>query len=778
MYQYIWDAETGGLLLTSEISKFSKEPRPVYSKELDILGFDRYWNYPKDDSAPVMWAEANNYIYKGRTVARTKGGTLYAPPEIVIVEDPEPDNAMLELVDIATMVRKNSGILETLTQETIQKVYNVYREYQKKVDVFYVAFSGGKDSIVVLDIIQKALPHDEFMVLFGDTRMEFSDTYKTVEEIMNDCEQKNIRFYTSRSNYDPAESWRKFGPPSTVTRWCCSVHKTAPQVLLLREILNKPDFSGMAFVGVRGDESVARSKYDFVTFEGKHKGQYSCNVVLDWSSAEIFLYIYMNNLVMNEAYKKGNRRVGCLICPRATERNDYMNHHCYYDDAEVLVDAIRYAYEKTFPSAERLEEFIRNGGWKARKNGRDVSMTIDYTERRDSADNVEIRFSDSKTDWKEWIKTIGVLVNDESPYRISCRGRVLSFCYEIKEKTNIVTVDSRTAKENPEFVKLLKNVFRKAASCVACKECQADCPYGNLEFLNGQAIINDQCKHCAQCHKVEKGCLVYKSLEQPKGGIIMAGKSMSLNRYSHHAPKMEWINQYFTYKNEFDDNHTLGSQMFNFFKCFLRDAQLLDKTGFSKTAEIVDSIGIENDEAWGIIYVNLCYTVQVNWFVNHVGFDLDYSRAYLTTMMVDDGAKESWTNDIFSSLVRLTELPLGKLGLGNPIKEKNRAVAISRSAWDNPDAKVVLYSLYKFAEACGNYYQFTLETLLDDSIERDGVSPTRIFGLDRDTMVRILNGLAVNYPEFISASFTLDLDTITLRPTGSELTSDDVLKLF
>ena len=45
-------------------------------------------------------------------------------------------------------------------------------------------------------------------------------------------------------------------------------------------------------------------------------------------------------------------------------------------------------------------------------------------------------------------------------------------------------------------------------------------------------------------------------------------------------------------------------------------------------------------------------------------------------------------------------------------------------------------------------------------------------------MVRILNGLAVNYPEFISASFTLDLDTITLRPTGSELTSEDVLKLF
>ena len=258
----------------------------------------------------------------------------------------------------------------------------------------------------------------------------------------------------------------------------------------------------------------------------------------------------------------------------------------------------------------------------------------------------------------------------------------------------------------------------------------------------------------------------------------MAGKSMSLNSYSHHAPKIEWINQYFTYKNEFDDNHTLGSQMYNFFKRFLRDAQLLDASGFSETAQIVDSVGIENDQAWGIIYVNLCYAVQVNWFVNHVSFDLDYSKGLLASMMVDDGAKESWTNDIFSSLVRLTELPLGRLGLGQTIKEKNRAVAISRTPWDNPDAKVILYSLYKFAEACGDYYQFTLETLLDDSIERDGVSPTRIFGLDRETMVRILNGLAVNYPEFISASFTLDLDIITLRPTGSELTSEDVLKLF
>ena len=42
-------------------------------------------------------------------------------------------------------------------------------------------------------------------------------------------------------------------------------------------------------------------------------------------------------------------------------------------------------------------------------------------------------------------------------------------------------------------------------------------------------------------------------------------------------------------------------------------------------------------------------------------------------------------------------------------------------------------------------------------------------------MKKILNGLSVNYPEFINASFTLDLDNITLR---SDKTSADVLELF
>ena len=187
MYSYTWDIETGGFLLNSTPLQFSKEPRPVYSKELDILGFDKYWKYDKDDSAPLMWAEANNYIYKGRVVAAMKGGSLDKKPEIKIIEEPEPSGETLMKVNIKKMVEKNQAILQALVQQTIKQIYNSFVKYRKKgIDVFYVAFSGGKDSVVTLDLVQKALPHNSFKVLFGDTGMEFPDTYETVDYIEKD----------------------------------------------------------------------------------------------------------------------------------------------------------------------------------------------------------------------------------------------------------------------------------------------------------------------------------------------------------------------------------------------------------------------------------------------------------------------------------------------------------------------------------------------------------------------------------------------------------------
>ena len=772
MYSYEWDIKTGGLLLNSSPLPFSKEPRPVYYKELDILGFDKYWNYDKNDAYPYMWAEANNYWYRGKLVAKTKGGSLYSAPELLIVEEPEPENAPLRFVDVPGMVDKNKGLIEKLTQDTIKKVFNTYARFKDKVDVFYVAFSGGKDSIVTLDIVQRALPHNSFKVLFGDTGMEFPDTYDTVGIIEKECHHQGIEFIRAKSDLNPHCTWKQFGSPSKVTRWCCSVHKTSPQILALRNNLGKIDFTGMAFVGVRASESASRSEYDYISLGEKHKGQYSCNPILEWNAAELYLYVYSENLHLNEAYKKGNNRAGCLVCPNVSEKNAYFRRTCYPKEVDEYMNIIADLYKESIPTEEKMKEFLENTGWKARMNGRDVSIDIGCTELM-SGDRYILKVRKPKNDWREWIKTIGVLLNESSPYRIDFRRNEYSFeVIELADGYEVV-LDKYLAKTAPLFVKLLKNVFHKAACCIGCHECEADCQKGCITMINGKVKISENCVRCSQCHKVDRGCLIYKSLEMPKGGSKMETKS--LNCYSTHAPKKEWINQYFSQKNEFVTNNSLGSQMFSFFKRFLRDAELIDGDNFSEFAKIIDYIGIDELESWGLILTNLVYSPQINWFVKNVKVNEKSSKEYITSMLVDSGTNERAANDIFRSFVRFVELPFAEVGMGFSEKEKNRVISVTRTPWQNPDPRVILYSLYKFAENCGDYYQFTLSRLLNHEIDSDGVSPTEIFGLDREQMEKILNGLSVNYPEFIAVSFTLDLDNITLR---NDKASKDVLELF
>lgn len=398
------------------------------------------------------------------------------------------------------MVARNQELLEGLVQETIKKVYNTYQQYQSKVDVFYVAFSGGKDSVVALDIVQRALPHNAFMVLFGDTGMEFPDTYRVIEDVEKYCKSNEISFYRSCSNLSPIETWNKFGPPAQTMRWCCSVHKTSPQIILLRKIMNNPHFRGMAFTGVRGDESASRSEYKDVSLGEKVKGQYSCHPILEWGSAELFTYIYARDLIINEAYKKGNSRAGCLVCPLAASKNMYFKEQSYGKSEtgelttttfnKIILDTT----SKNLSSDEAVKEFMDIGGWKARRSGKELSIAKNLSIDEFEKGVLTITTYANATDWKEWIKTVGkVSFLTDGDVEVIFEGHPYKIKQTVENDRTIFTVNIGTnTKRDIYFMSALKTIFRKSAYCIGCGVCEANCPHGFISLHDGIVEIDDR----------------------------------------------------------------------------------------------------------------------------------------------------------------------------------------------------------------------------------------------------------------------------------------------
>ena len=776
MYSYDWDEETGGLLLNSAQQKMSKEPRPVYYKELDILGFDKYWNYAKDDSAPYMWAEANNYWYHGRKVASVKGGSLYTAPELVLLEEPEPDGKPLIPVNIPLMVAKNHTILEALVQDTIKKVFNIYISYRKKVDIFYVAFSGGKDSVVALDIVQRALPHNEFKVVFGNTDMEFPTTTELVQKLSRKCSDEGIEFLEAASNMTSKESWNIFGPPARKVRWCCTVHKTAPVINMLSDKFANGKLRCVMITGVRGDESVSRSEYDEMSMGKKMAGQYSFHPILEWSSAEIYLYIYSQGLLINDAYKYGFNRVGCIMCPNSSEKHEYIKRQCFPELVDEYCERITQNSAKDL-SGDNAKIFLETGGWKSRLSGRELKLSEeDRFQLNETSAYLKFTVNKLTPVWKTWYKTMGIIEENSGEIMLEYNS-VWRKCRESEDENGgLIEIENLgNSKNSIEFIFLFKSVLAKSQYCIFCKTCVAECPHRNISMSDGKVTISDKCIKCHECLKILSCCLYYNSIRGSKAMKSLKG----INKYLSVGVDAEWINSFID-DNSFEPGNRKTDVMYG----FMTDAGIVAKRKLTSFGELITRMGTSDANSWTLMLCNLAYTPAFQWYIKNIPFNETYYERQLDIDMGEDTTKkaksEFWNG--FKTILDTNEA-FKEIGLGIPditVKqttagEKKSMNSLVRQPWQDPDPRVILYSLYKFAEACGDYYHFTLRRLLDHDVDSAGISPTQIFGTDSDSMQQILIGLSINYPEFINASFTLDLDKIDLVNTKS---SSDVLELF
>ena len=225
---------------------------------------------------PICCAEGRRYCYRGELVAETQVGNLFDLP----VLKNAVSNLSLVPVDIKAMIAKNEKLMNGMIQRTLKEIYVTFKAYRNKVDLFYLAFSGSKDSLVMFDLVQRVLPHDSFEVIFGDTTMELSDTYKTVEETKKSF--SDLKWHTARAPFDALDSWKFMGSPARKIRWCCPVHKAGQLLFKVKEIIadrskcpvaDVKNFKAMAFVGIRAEESAQRSTYDKIAMSRKHPAQ-------------------------------------------------------------------------------------------------------------------------------------------------------------------------------------------------------------------------------------------------------------------------------------------------------------------------------------------------------------------------------------------------------------------------------------------------------------------------------------------------------------------------
>lgn len=254
-------------------------------------------------------------------------------------------------------------------------------------------------------------------------------------------------------------------------------------------------------------------------------------------------------------------------------------------------------------------------------------------------------------------------------------------------------------------------------------------------------------------------------------------KDKSINSFANHAPKVEWLREFFELGNDYWDNNTLNKKNQEpKVKRFLRESGVIDKD--NKCAglfDLITNIGWESETSWGIMAINFAENPQFAWYVNNLDVGIYYDREKVRDLLMAEGVSKGDTTSIINAFKRFCELPMGtSLNWGCVVDNGNQIASICRTKCIISDNRVVLYALYKFAEKCNDYREFTLAWMMNDDIDRDGISPTRLFGLEYEEIKSILMGLSAKYSEFINATFTNDLDKISLM----DKTSWDVLCLF
>lgn len=805
MFKVIWDKEINGILLEDATNEDEgiKKIRPVFFEELDLLGFDKKhnWKYPKSKE-PLLWASGREYYYQGVKVCKINGGNLFDEPVISLTS--EGENLKLKPINIKKLVKKNKKCLYILENEAMDFVWNVYKRYKNKVDVFAVSYSGGKDSQVVLDIVSRVIHSDDFIVVFSDTKNEMGFTYDNIDKTKDTYKKKypDLKFCIAEPPKHTLEFWKEFGPPSRIYRWCCTVTKTAPFVNTIRKIYNEK-FKGknsiriLTFDGVRAEESNRRKMYLRLK-EGTKLYQTTAEVIKYWNSAEVYLYIFYRNLMLNKGYRFGSSRIGCVACPFASEWTEYIiskiDKNSFYSYLEIIKD---YVIKKGV-TGDEIEVYIKHGQWKKRAGG-------EYLENKNAITIIsnnkhfEAVITSPKENFLEWAKVIGNVIYKEKDNLIEGEiyneGGMLYFNIAKSKNKEIITVEG--IEKDASLRNKIEKILYKTTYCVRCGTCKSICLSGALTDDNHIKISTKLCQRCVNCLSfTDKGCLVATSHSTKTYQIdkMEKNKFSGFGKYLTFGMREKWVVDYLNKLDKLDKwfsedrDSGLGLKQIESMKCWLRDAEMLQftdkKRGISNVptelAKLLSEI-IKKDSkiVWGIIWTNLYYNSSVcKWFVDDAGRFKKLSCKNIVEIICEEISKEnlniskstieSGINSLFNTF---ETTPLGKdLRIG-VIEKTKKGRTIEKCGCEDIHMLVVAYTLYKSAEKTG-IYDLTVSELYRK--EFNG-GPYKLFGISREKLEKILRGLQEDNEQILRVDLVANLDNIHLAKHFKSL---DIVKVI
>ncbi|MEL9989786.1 MAG: phosphoadenosine phosphosulfate reductase family protein [Thermoproteus sp.] len=250
--------------------------------------------------------------------------------------------------DLSLFAEINRRHIERKAHEAVEFLKKVFDQYKLPI---VVSYSGGKDSLVALDLTAKT--GRPFAILFNDTGLEAPETYENVKEV---SERYGAELIVASAG---DRFWRaigEFGPPARDYRWCCKVIKMAP---ITKALLERFPQGVISVVGQRAAESFQRAKLKRVSSSRWVAKTIVVAPLQEWRALEVWGYIALNKLPYNKAYERGFDRLGCLVCP-ANEMGE--------------LELVRISYPGIY---ERMEEevlkyygdetYLRYGLWRWKK---------------------------------------------------------------------------------------------------------------------------------------------------------------------------------------------------------------------------------------------------------------------------------------------------------------------------------------------------------------------------------------------------------------------------